>query len=63
MYFILYNDNQNQWRWKFRAANHETVCVSSEAYTTKQGAQHSINLVKVGASPAKTFDETTQTWV
>jgi uncharacterized protein YegP (UPF0339 family) len=62
MYFILYKDTQGQWRWTLRAANHEAICVSSEAYTSKQNAQHSINLVKSGAAAASTYDDTTKTW-
>ncbi len=62
MYFMLYKDVQRQWRWRFRSANHETICISSEAYTTKQNAQHSIDLVKSGSSAAKTYDETTKSW-
>lgn len=62
MYFILYKDNAGQWRWKFRAANHEDICVSSESYTTKQNALHGINLVKTGAAGARIYDDTTKTW-
>jgi uncharacterized protein YegP (UPF0339 family) len=62
MYFILYKDNQGQWRWTYRAANHEAICVSSESYTTKQNAQHSINLVKTGSASARIYDDTTKTW-
>jgi len=62
MYFILYKDQKGEWRWTLRAANHEPICVSSEGYTTKQGALHSINLVKSGAASAKIYDETTKTW-
>lgn len=62
MYFIIYKDQKGEWRWTFRAANHEAICVSSEGYTTKQGALHSISLVKLGAASAKIYDETTKTW-
>ncbi len=62
MYFILYKDKQGEWRWTFRAANHEAICVSSEGYTTKQSAVHSIGLVKSGAASAKVYDDTTKMW-
>lgn len=63
MYFILYKDNKGEWRWTFRAANHEAICVSSEGYTSKQGAVHGIALVKTGAASAKTYDDSTKTWM
>lgn len=62
MYFILYKDQKGEWRWTFRAANHEAICVSSEGYATKQGALNGINLVKSGAASAKIYDETTKAW-
>ncbi|WP_299281519.1 DUF1508 domain-containing protein [uncultured Tateyamaria sp.] len=46
MYFYLYKDNQGYWRWKLKAANHETIAVSSESYVNKSDAEHAINLVK-----------------
>lgn len=62
MYFVLYQDKQRQWRWTHRAANHEAICVSSEGYTSKQGALNGIALLKMGAATAKTYDESTKTW-
>ncbi|RYH00431.1 MAG: DUF1508 domain-containing protein [Alphaproteobacteria bacterium] len=62
MYFILYQDNQRLWRWTYRAANHEAICVSSESYASKQGALHGIALVKTGAAAAKIYDDSTKTW-
>lgn len=62
MYFILYKDKQNLWRWTYRAADHEDICVSSESYTTKQGALTSIALVRSGAASAKVYDDTTKIW-
>lgn len=62
MYFILYKDNRGEWRWTFRSANHEAICVSSEGYTSKQGALHGIGLVKQGAATARIYDDTTKTW-
>ena len=46
MYFRIYKDNAGEWRWTLKAANHETVAVSSEGYTTQHACEHSINLVK-----------------
>lgn len=47
MHFVLY---------------HEDICVSSEGYTSKQGALHGITLVKRGAAAARVYDDTTKTW-
>ncbi|MCP1679440.1 YegP family protein [Kerstersia gyiorum] len=63
MYFILYKDSQGLWRWTFRAANHEAICVSSESYHNKQDAIHSINLVKTGSPSASTYDESQKSWI
>ena len=52
MYFQYYQDARGEWRWRFRAANHETIAVSSEGYTTESSCLYSINLVKQGASAA-----------
>jgi len=62
MYFVLYKDNRGEWRWNYRSANHEDICVSSEGYTSKQGAIHGIALVKQGAAAARIYDDTTKTW-
>lgn len=37
-YLILYQDKGGEWRWRRRAANHETISDSGEGYTTKLGA-------------------------
>ncbi|GLO72122.1 hypothetical protein MACH17_36390 [Phaeobacter inhibens] len=56
MYFKLYRDAANQWRWSLRAANHHTVADSAEGYWNKADAIHGINLVK-GANSAPIYDE------
>jgi uncharacterized protein YegP (UPF0339 family) len=62
MCFILYTDDRGEWRWTFRSANHEAICVSSEGYTSRQGVLHGIALVKQGAAAARIYDDTTKTW-
>lgn len=62
MHFVLYKYNRGEWRWNYRSANQEDICVSSEGYTSKQGALHGIALVKHGAAPARIYDATTMTW-
>lgn len=63
MYFIIYKDNRNEWRWKFRAANHEDIAVSSEGYARRESAIHSINLVKTGSPTAKVYDDNQKSWL
>ena len=46
MYFQMYQDNRNEWRWRLKAANHETIAISSEGYVRKSDCLHAIDLVK-----------------
>lgn len=46
MYFTLYRDVSNQWRWTLYAANHRKVADSAEGYWNKSDAQSGIDLVK-----------------
>ena len=46
MYFEMYRDARNEWRWRLKASNHEIIAVSSEGYASKQSCSHSIDLVK-----------------
>jgi len=55
MYFEMYRDARNEWRWRLKAGNHEVIAVSSEGYTSKQSCSHSIDLVKstTASTPVK----------
>ncbi|GHC59194.1 UPF0339 protein [Alcaligenes pakistanensis] len=57
MKFVLYKDKGGEWRWRFKAANGNIICVSSEGYTSKQSAQHSIESVKKGMADAPVVEE------
>ena len=46
MYFEMYRDTRNEWRWRLKAGNHEIIAVSSEGYASKQSCSPSIDLVK-----------------
>lgn len=46
MYFEMYRDARDEWRWRLKAGNHEVIAVSSEGYASKQSCSHSIDLVK-----------------
>lgn len=63
MYFIIYRDHRNEWRWTFRAANHEPIAVSSEGYTRRENCLHSIALVKTGSPMGKVYDDSQKAWI
>jgi uncharacterized protein YegP (UPF0339 family) len=46
MYFSVYRDIANQWRWTLYAANNRKIADSGEGYWNKTDAQHGIELVK-----------------
>ncbi|WP_127143266.1 YegP family protein [Pelagibacterium montanilacus] len=50
MYFKLYKDAANEWRWTLRAANHQAIADSGEGYVNKSDCEHAIALVKNSAS-------------
>jgi uncharacterized protein YegP (UPF0339 family) len=55
MYFHVFEDIAGQWRWWLRAANHETIAVSSESYVAKRDCLYSIGLAK-SACNAPVYD-------
>ena len=55
MYFKLYRDVAQQWRWTYKAANHRTIADSGEGYHTKQDAIAGINLVR-GSGQAPIYE-------
>jgi uncharacterized protein YegP (UPF0339 family) len=47
MYFELYKSaTNNQWYWRLKSANHQTVATGGEGYVNKADAVNGINLVK-----------------
>lgn len=56
--FQLYKDNAGEYRWRLKAANGDTVCVASEGYSSKQGAENSVSWVKANAPSANVEDLT-----
>lgn len=50
MKYQIYTDTLGEYRWRFRAANHEIIAVSSEGYKNKSDCQHGIDLVKSSSS-------------
>ena len=63
VYFIIYKDGKGEWRWTYRAANHEPIAVSSEGYVRRENCLHGINLVKSGAATAKVYDDDKKSWL
>ena len=46
MFFFLYRDLANQWRWTLYGANHGKIADSGESYWNKADAEHSIDQVR-----------------
>lgn len=51
MFYYVYKDTANQWRWTLFAANHKKIANSGEGYFNKADCLHAITLVK-GSSQA-----------
>jgi uncharacterized protein YegP (UPF0339 family) len=62
MYFDLYVNRAGEYQWTLKSANHEPIC-HSEGYVSKQGALHSIGLVKRGAATASVYDQPIRNWI
>ncbi|HEY4284816.1 MAG TPA: YegP family protein [Chthoniobacterales bacterium] len=45
MYFQIFQATNGNWYWHLKSANHEIVA-NGEGYSTKQGAEHAVALVK-----------------
>lgn len=57
-WFELYEDEEDDSRWRLQAPNSEIIAVSSEGYENRGDARSGINLVKNQASRAEIDDET-----
>ena len=56
MYFTIYRDAQNQYRWNLKGENHEPVA-SGESYLQKAGVLHAVALVN-GKNDYRVNDQT-----
>jgi len=45
MYYYVYRDQSNQWRWTFFAANGRKIANCGEGYFNRDDCVHGINLV------------------
>lgn len=50
MYYELYYESYQGWRWTLFAANHRKIANSGEGYVNKSDALSAINMVKASAS-------------
>ena len=55
--FQIFNDSQNQFRFRLKSSNGEIVA-SSEGYTSKQSAEYAVNFIKKYAANAEIEDLT-----
>ena len=46
MYYFVYRDTGNYWRWRLVASNGRTIADSGEGYFNKADCLHGIALVK-----------------
>lgn len=63
MYFILFKDSLDQWRWNMNSANHKIIAASGEGYFNKQDALHGLSLVKANAAVASVYDKSQEKWI
>jgi uncharacterized protein YegP (UPF0339 family) len=45
-HYVVYQDQQNQWRWRLVAANNRVIADSAEGYWNKADCLRGIDLVK-----------------
>ncbi len=50
MYYQVYRDRANEWRWRYLAANGRIIADSAEGYVNKADCLHGIALMKVSAN-------------
>jgi uncharacterized protein YegP (UPF0339 family) len=53
MTFVIYNDHVGEYRWYLMADNHEKIADSSEGYSSLEGCEYGIKLVRRMAPKAK----------
>ncbi len=55
MFYFLYKDSADQWRWTLYASNNRKIANSGEGYFNKADCQHAIDLVK-GSRQAPVYE-------
>lgn len=56
--FELYKGSNDQYYWRLKSGNGQTIAIGGEGYTTKAGAQNGIDAVKRDAPTAPVKDLT-----
>jgi len=54
MFYVMFRDASNQWRWHLQAANNRIIATSGESYWNEHDCAHAIDLVK-GSSSAPVY--------
>ena len=55
--FEIYKDDNQEWRWRFKATNGETIAVSNRGYRSQGFLLYGLKLIKQEAPDAPMFDE------
>ncbi len=50
MFYFIFKDDKNQWRWRLYAANNRIIASSYDGYHNKKACIHAISLVKGSAN-------------
>jgi uncharacterized protein YegP (UPF0339 family) len=50
MFYYIYKDTDNLWRWRLYSANNRIIASSDDGYNNKNACLHSISLVKGSAN-------------
>ena len=56
MYFQIYKDGAEEWRWRAKADNNVTIGDSGEGYVNKDDCLKGLNIIKNGAATAKVIE-------
>lgn len=59
LYFYVYQDERQQWRWRFTSSNGEIIAIGSESYHNFGDCEHAIDLLKKNASNAVILGDVT----
>ncbi len=54
--FFIYEDNKDEWRWRYRADNNEIIAVSSEGYKNKSDCKHGLDIIKKESAGASDIE-------
>lgn len=52
LYFYVYQDERQEWRWRFTGSNSKIIATSSESYHNLVDCEHAIDLLKQNAANA-----------